>query len=531
MIPKILREYVWPLGWVALLAGLLRYLTQDAWDGWSKIPLGAGALLVLASFPFKLADLRAGWRKRSTRYGAHSAASVLLLVAILAMVNFLAQRHPKRWDTTHTKEFSLASQTVNLLEKLQQPVSIKAFYPGGDYGLLNDLLVEYRSRSRKLSFEFIDPDKQPQRAKQYEVTAYGVFTNPFTGTSLEYGTVVVESGARREKIEKQQEPIHEEDLTNAILKVLQTEKKHVCFVEGHGEKSLDNVERDGYNAAKQALEKENFQVRAVNLVRENGVPKDCSVLILGGPATEPFPEEIKMIQEYVNGGGNLMVLTDPAPSASLKSLLQPYGLEPADDVVLDVSGIGRLIGAGPIIPLVGRYEGHAITKGFNVMTFFPLARSIAEGKSLPPDVRVEKILQTTDQSWGETELQSGTVPTFDEKKDLRGPVSLGLAATRESKDDKGAVTKKSRIVAFGDSDFAANANFGQQGNGDLFLNSVNWLASEEERISIRPKDPEDRKVTLSARDSRWIRYGCLIFVPATPLVAGIVVWSRRRKSR
>ena len=187
------------------------------------------------------------------------------------------------------------------------------------------------------------------------------------------------------------------------------------------------------------------------------------------------------------------------------------------------------MGAGPSIPLVLQYESHRITDRFRSMTFFPYARSVEPAKDTTGGLTVEAILKTNANSWGETDVKGGEA-TFDEKTDAKGPLTLAVAVTKEIKpasDNNPGV--KARLVIVGDSDFAINAYFGAQGNGNLFLNMVSWLGQEEDLISIRPKAPEDRRVILSQSQQSMLRLLTVFILPGVALVAGIAVWTRRRR--
>ena len=208
-----------------------------------------------------------------------------------------------------------------ILEKLNQDIDIKAFFPGGDYPKLRDLLVEYRTRSRRIKYEFIDPEKHPDVAKAYEVTVYGTFSNPFTGTQLKSGTVILIAGDRREKVEKRSEEVREEDLTNALIKLQRKETKKIYFVQGHGEKDPGSTERGGYSEAKKGLEDQGFKVETVNLASEAKVPDDAKVVVVAGPTAEPFPQELQYLTDFLNRGGGVLVMIDPQ-APSLESFLK-----------------------------------------------------------------------------------------------------------------------------------------------------------------------------------------------------------------
>jgi ABC-type uncharacterized transport system involved in gliding motility auxiliary subunit len=191
--------------------------------------------------------------------------------------------------------------------------------------------------------------------------------------------------------------------------------------------------------------------------------------------------------------------------------------------VIDATGMGQLLGRGPDTPLVMSYTDHKIVQRFNVMTFFPLARSVAPENPPPPGLSVQPLIESADRSWGESDMKSNEVG-FDEKVDLKGPVPIATAVTKDLPQDK-----KARMIVFGDSDFAINANFSNQGNGNLFLNSVKWLAGDESFISIKTKSPADRPLTMTESGGRTVGILTVLVFPATALIAGILVWVRRRR--
>jgi ABC-type uncharacterized transport system involved in gliding motility auxiliary subunit len=517
------------LGLLLLVAAAIYYSVTNLWNWWTLGLAIAGAVCVAVGIASNYRQILDALGRRSAKYAGNYVISVVLVAALVSGLNFVGQRHPKRFDLTAIGTYSLAPQTDQVLARLDKDLDIKAFFPGGDYAPLAELLTEYRTRNRHVHFEFIDPDKRPELAQQSQVTVYGNFQNPFTGTQMKFGTVVMSYGGRQEKIEKRSEEVLEEDLTNAIIKVQRTEEKKVYLVQGHGEKDPADSERSGYAEAKKALEEQGYKVESINLASAGKAPADARVLIEAGPAIEPFPQELQFISDFLNGGGGLLVMVDPAPSPSLGSFLKPWGVRVDNNIVLDVSGAGRLMGAGPSIPLVLQYENHKITDRFRAMTFFPLARSIAPDASLPSGVTVESLFKSNSESWGETDIKNNQA-SFDEKSDLKGPLSLAVAVTKEVRPaSETSPAAKARIVAVGDSDFATNAYFGTQGNGNLFLNMVSWLAQDEDLISIRPKEPTDRRIVLSQSQTALLRILTLFFLPGVVLLAGIVVWTRRRR--
>ena len=519
------------LGLLLLVAAVIWYSVSNVWERGNIALAVVGGMLVIVGTAANYRQILASLGRRSTKYATNYVVSIILVIALVSGLNYIGQRHLKRFDTTGGGRFTLAPQTMQVLSKLKNDIDLKAFFPGGEYAPLKELLVEYSTASRHLHYEFIDPDRQPDIAKQYEVTVYGAFTNPLTGSQLKFGTLVASYGNRKEKIEKRSEEIQEEDLTNAIIKVERSETKKVYFLQGHGEKDPSDTDRTGYSEAKKAMEEQGYTVGTVNLASEGKVPADAKVLIEAGPTAEPFPQELQFVSDFLNKGSvGLLVLVDPPPAPSLQSLLKSWGVQVDNDLVLDVSGVGRLMGAGPSIPLVRSYENHKITDRFKTMTFFPLTRSIQPAKTIPSGTTVETLFKSDPNSWGETDLKSKEA-TYDPGVDLKGPVSLAVAASREIKPPSdNSPSLKSRMVIAGTSNFPINAYFPAQGNGNLFLNMVSWLAEDEDLISIRPKPPEDRRILMSQSQLAMLRLVTIFALPGIALLFGIVVvWNRRRR--
>jgi ABC-type uncharacterized transport system involved in gliding motility auxiliary subunit len=528
---KLLQKFD-TLGLLLLVAAVIRYMIANIWEQWNIGILIAGGLLVIVGIAANFSQIMATLGKRSTKYLANYVISLILVIAIVAGLNYIGQKHPKRFDMTAVGTYTLAPQTVQVLHKLKMDVYIKAFFPGGDYAPLKELLAEFRTESGHIHSEFIDPDKWPDAAKQYEVANYGVMQDPFTGRQIKFGTVVVSYGenGRREKVEKRSEEIQEQDLTNAIIKAGRVEAKKIYFVQGHGEKDPADTEQAGYSEAKKNLEDQGYKVDTLNLASLGKVPDDAKVLIEAGPTTEPFPQEMQFVNDFLDTkGGGMLLLTDPPPSPSFDSLLKAWGIQADKDLVLDVSGLGRLMRAGPNIPLVQRYENHKITERFRIMTFFPSTRSIQPENNPPSGITVETLFKSNENSWGETKLGSKEA-SFDPKVDLKGPLSLAVAAVKEIKPSSdNTPAMKSRLVVAGTSNFPINSYFATAGNGNLFLNMVSWLAQDEDLISIRPKSPEDRRMVLSQSQIATLRLITMFLLPGIALVAGIAVFVNRRR--
>lgn len=484
-------------------AGLIRWQIQEVLLLPSKILMIGGGAILLVSAAVNWRGVLGFFGKRSTKQGANLTVSVVAVLVILVLVNFLGQRYHKRWDLTEEKLYSLSDQTKQIVGGLKEDVVLMKFDKTPNLEL-RDRMAEYARVSKRIRYEFVDPQEKPEIARQYDISRMGE-------------TILV-SGARTEKLDGTEE----QDITNAILKMTRSEVKTICFVEGHGEKATSSSDAEGYSAVSQGLTGENYQVRQVNLVAENGVPANCTVLVIAGPKKAFFPQEEEMVQKYLSGGGKLFLMMDPDTDPKLGGVLAAWNVKAGNDTVVDNSGMGQLIGMGPAAPLVITYGEHPIARNFTrTMTFFPLARSVAPAdKELPEPVMVE-LLKTAPQSWAETNLVGGKAK-FDEGADTKGPITLGIAANRK------AGEKEARLVVIGDSDFAANRFVGSASNWDFFLNTVNWLAQDEDLISVRPKKPTNRRVNLTASQQNVLFWFSVVLLPGVVLLAGAWIWWKRR---
>ncbi len=492
-------------GIVLLAAALIWFSISRIWGAghWILLVLGAAGL---AYFLF---DYVTGRQKefsgRSLKQGSNMLVQVIAVLAIVAMLAFVTTRQHFRKDWTKNNLYSLSDQTEKVLSNLKKDVEIKGFFKSAEKASARDLLDEYDYRSAHLSYELIDPDENPDVTKQYGVK--------------QYGTLIVESGAKRETVEN----LKEADLTNAIVKVTRNKDKVIYFLTGHGERSITDDSPQGYKDAVEQIRKENHLVRELNLVRSRRVPDSCSVLAIVRPTSPLFPAEWDSVKSYLKRGGKVLLMTDPDHPADVADFAQTYGLTIGNDMVIDASGMGQLFGAGPAMPLVTTYdEKQPIFKGFNIMTFYPYACSVTPGSG-KNGYTLTSLMKTSRESWAETDVANGKV-TFNEGKDTPGPITIAAIAEKTSGE------RKSILAVFGDSDFAMNGYFKNQGNANLFLNTINYLAEEEDMISIRPKQIEDRRLTLTQADVSALFYLVVIAIPLLVIILGVIIYYKRNRS-
>ena len=501
------------VGIACLVAGALRYSIQNELLTVSKILLIAGGVLVVAAGILGYKGLIGFFSKRSSQLGSNAIILSLAVLAILAVLNFLSFRHSKRFDLTTEKAFTLSDQTRKIVGGLQKDVNVVRFpdprSQAPDAQHFDDLMTEYKHLSPHFKFQEVNPQEKPEVAKEYG--------------AQHFNDVIVRSGDQKVPIETGfGGSVSEADVTNAILKVTRDTVKKVCFVTGHGEKSITDSAVDGYAQMAENLKKETYATDSVNLVSGNGVPADCAVLVIAGPTKPFFPQELAIVQKYLDGGGKALIEVDPDTDPKLDPIFQAWNIKVGNNVVIDVSGMGQLIGAGPAIPLVISYGDSPITKSLQrQMTFFPLARTVSIADTSKTDPSSVELLKTSENSYTKPKLEQKV--HYDPKTDQMGPLSLGVAANRQKGD------KNARLVVIGDSDFAENQVLGGPGSdGDLFLNTVNWLAQDENLISIRPKSETSRHITLTLSQSTALAWIARFFLPGLVIVFGIALWWKRR---
>lgn len=521
------------LGWLGfglvIVAVVLRF-TRPELATWYRGLAMAGLVVTLLYALTQWRDIARQLRRRNVQYGSLAVGSVLVVLGILVGINWIANRQNIRWDLTAGQQFSVSPQTRQILETLEAPVNIRVFYQAGTELGLRDQLEQYEYLSDQVSVEFIDPDREPTRARQDDVQ--------------QYGTVIFDYGGRLERTTL----IDEQNLTNALKKVIEGQAKKVYFVQGHAERDPLTTEAGGYSGIVAALRSDNFEIDTVTLLETGSVPADASVLVVAGPKTDLFPPEIEAIQAFLEADGKVMLMIDPPDQVgdpeptSLIELARAWGIDVGNDIVVDASGVGQLIGTDASAP-IGTPVNHAITAQFQSMiTAFPFARSVEPVEGGVDGRFAQAVMETGSQSWSESDIaglyETGEVePNFD-AGDVPGPITIAAAVSvtgavppADPAADPTAEPEppgEARLLVVGDSDFASNRALGIQGNQDLYLNMANWLALQENLIAIRPRDPEDRRITLTADQNSRIGWISLVGIPLLLFGNAVRVWWKRR---
>ena len=472
------------------------------------------------------------------------------VVGILAAIAYLSVQFPARLDMTEEGKYSLSAQTVTMLKRLEKPVHITFFHDP----LMRETVELYELMARqtgKLTLEFYDPMLNPAQARLRGVQ--------FAGTSL------LESEGRKMQISGSSET----DIANAILRVSLGATQKVCFLDGHREpdpfsiESHDHMEgtaghshglgaqyvlhqQHGMAKARNALETLNYTVEKISLSRSNSgeTLSTCALLVVAGPKLALLPMEVASIQRYLAAGGNAFFLLDPFVNTGLDAALREYGIALDNDIVIDEASH---FWADPSSPSVTEYNYHQVALDLP-QTFFPGARSLSPTRRVP-GTDVVPLANSSKQSFGETDA---TRAHFDKGRDLEGPLTIMAIAIRrpasandplyrasanekqdtkvEKPQDEPAfpVTGRSRIAVVGDSDFATNSFFHIMGNGKLFLNTVNYLASKENLIGLEPRAHDVPRVNLTNRQMKGTFFLAVILIPALLAAIGLAVWWKQR---
>ena len=448
------------------------------------------------------------WQRRSTKVGTNALLAILVALVLFGLINFLGLRYSQRIDLTENQLFTLSPESQKVLKSLNTPLKVWIFQGEANANLSEEeLLQKYQEKSQNFSYQIIDPDKSPGLAQQFKGLSQGKLYRVYLDTK-----------DKKQPIRTVQEgtSLSEAQLTDGMQSLQRNQIPKVYFLQGHGEYPLKSAQ-GGLLQAVNSLEDKGYLVQPWNLAEKTVVPEDADAVVIAGPKRKLFPQEVTALENYVQKGGNLLILIDPEVDAGLDPLLKTWGVKLDNRIVVDGSGAGQALGLGPATPIITSYGQHPITQDFaNGITVFPVSRAIA---TVPiPGVEAVSLLVTSGQMWAESEFNSEL--TFDPSKDLPGPFDLGVALTR---------TGGNKLVIIGNSTFATDGLFQQQLNGDVFLNAVQWLALKEPpTLSIRPREAKNRRINLTPLTASLVFWLSIVVFPLLGfLLAGISWWHRR----
>ena len=454
------------------------------------------------------------WLKaRQTKYAGYVTVYILVIVTIGIVANILADRYNKSYDSTANRRYSFSEQTEKVVGGLSQDVKI-LYFGRKPFGDAKALLGRYTDISRKIRIEYIDMETSPQIARANDV--------------IRPDTSIVQIGERKQQARN----LSEEEITGALIRALKDKVRTICYLTGSGEHSIDDTSgADGYGALKEPLEKEGYKTETISLLEKSEVPAECTVVVSGGPQTDYPPSEIAALKKFVEGGGRALFMLDAplklgrfhtSDNDGLASALQDWGVVVDKDFILDPYGERQ--GLGAYVAMAGGYGQHPIVQDMaRIPTGYPYSRSLQVKKTGRATVQALSI--SSQAAVASTKFDSPEVNSNDSNL-LHGPFILGATGTYET----GRENIQGRFVVFGSSQWASNQFIAKPSlaNIVLALNTIDWLASDEDLIAIRPKSPDDRPVTMNGGQMSGVLLVSLLLIPLAAIFAGITVWARRR---
>ncbi len=328
-------------------------------------------------------------------------------------------------------------------------------------------------------------------------------------------------------------------MVNAIIRLTRASDKTVYYSAGHGETELlEGTTNTGGLFLREAILGEGLKVKRLVLADEKKVPDDASALLIMAPRRTLLPVEREAIMKYLAKGGAAIFCNEPNTTTDIAEIVRPLGIEVGKDIIIEKSNqmlSGESYDAQSVI---SSYPQHPISANFHQATIFPTSSSVRRANKPAAGASVTELAMTSKDSWAESKPElvfSETPQAKLEEDDIKGPVSLAVAfeggiAIKQGDNpvqDAPAVSKKSRIVVFGDADFVNNVNIRQLYNRDFFLNALNWVLGEEDSVSIRAGTMRQSTKTLADRQLRMIFLTTGILVPEVLAILGFVIWWRR----
>ena len=464
---------------------------------------------------------------RSSGLMALSLASVAVVLTLVGALNYLVAQHPKEYDLTQEKLYTLTEQTHGLLTRLDSEVHVVAFFASQEplFAPVKDLLERYSRIGTKLTYEMVDPQSRPDLVKQYHLTQSGP-------------RIVVTA---RGQDARAKDP-SEQELTYAIIKVAEQTSKKVYFLSGHGEgDTADGEHAEGYKGLADAIQAEGYSVEALNFVRPGGaaaagsqvntqagadagehllVPEGVDVLVVLAPRRTLLPPEAAALEAYLERGGRLLVLLEPRQDSGMLGLLAQWRVAVRDDLIVDTNPLGRMMGLGAAAPMIQPVASeHPIVKDLRAAIVMSTVRSLTVAGGGQAGVEAEVLAEAGETAWGETNLGKDGTAARDAQDNLP-PLAVAVVASR-SNASAGGSSRGGRLVAFGDGDWVSNGYLHMQGNQDLFLNALGWVAEQGDKISIRPKGRNGSQLFLSGEQLGKLKFFSMDLLPVMLVAMGL----------
>jgi len=474
---------------------------------------------------------------RSASLTTMSWVSAIITIGAVGAINYAAYKHPKEYDLTREGLYTLSDQTIKTLKDLKEEVTAHVFLRTDEpaYKAAKEILERYQKYSSLFKIDFIDPIERPDAVQKYQIKESGP-------------RIVLSRGMAEARVKE----LSEQELTTAMIQVNALQKKKIYFLAGHGEPQLSDTTESGLSQAKELLQNEGYHVDELNFASTGAtvtpntqvqinpqnqmavtlkVPEDAQAIIILQPKTALIEAEIKTLSAFAEKGGKLFILGDHSKNFGLEKLADQWHVHMRDDLIIDTNPMSRLLGAGPTMPMAQSFESHPITENFKTPIVLAMARSLEINDSLPQaiaGVTAKPLVLSSQQSWGETGFASGTAQ-FDPSQDKMGPVVMLAVATKSTASADQKISDEARVVISGDAEFVNNRLLQVAGNSDFFVNTINWLAGDESKISIRPKARGASRIFLSDTQASMIKFFTIDILPVSIFALGMAIRQVRRR--
>jgi hypothetical protein len=489
---------------------------------------------------------------------ANVIISMLGVIAIAAMLNYLSMRHYKRMDWTGAGIYTLSGKSAAVVKNIKKDVTVYVMWSKNDplFKNITELLNGYRSFSPRLHVEIMDPDEDPEQFDLMQKKYAKVQVDELGQTGIEAGIFVISGKAVKfipadsfqeisTDVTGQADEsggisfIAEQQITSALINVTSNNLQTICFTQGHGEWSFDGDGRDSLNHIKKELTVDGFLSRPVSLSASSTIPEACAALIIAGPKKTLLAKEAEAVESYFNNGGKVMLLLDPLFSGShffatgLEQFTKKNGIVLSRDFIFETDP-RRLLSETPVTFAAAKFFNHSAVKplyskdNLQKPVVFSIVRSLKQidGKNTVSDI----LAQTSSLSWGETSLESiqggSAVPRQDEF-DISGPLNIVMSAVGGTSQG----TETGRLIVVGDSDFLSEELFENSSlyNRDFWTSITGWLTRRRDMISIAPKNPAQTRLILSDSDLTGIVI--MLFLQLLLIIAAGTAVIYRRKNR
>jgi ABC-type transport system involved in multi-copper enzyme maturation permease subunit len=437
-----------------------------------------------------------------------SYTQMILVMGIVFLINFFAYQNPFKADLTASKINSLTPQSLQALQQITDPIEFTYWSKAGNRESVRPLLNLYKTSHPKVSMNFIDPEKEPLKAKGNQITQNDLL-------QIKVGTRDLKLiGANEEKV------------TNALMKLSSSKEVTICSLTQHGERDFESTQPDGYYVAKKLLELQNYKVQAVNLIEKPEIPKNCQVLAILGPLKAFYGKEKELIQSYLQKGGkalitlDLNVQTELDYSSEMTAILKTYGITIQPELVIDL--YSKQHGVEPTLPLLETFNPESsITKNLVGKTVFPMTRPITYSVQ-KPELKIQWLAKTSPTSYGEKNLKDLLKgKSSPDSVDSKGPFEVAVLVEDSH--------SKTKFALFSNTFFASNAYYRSGNNLDFFMNTLSYLAGDESLIPIQGPKETITKLSLTDFQTNLLFYGMIFILPLCILGSGLFFWIRRRK--